>query len=284
MRHHRVRAWGGAAALSLVLVGGATSASAADDATSDDAVPTEQDVAAARAAAGDKARDVASVRADLVLADQRLDDSAVSAAMAAEAYNGALWELEQARQAARGAERRADAASSDVRRQQEVYGDALVRTYELSPGITGLSAMADADGISDVLEQGATMANAEDALDGRYDQFRAAATLADVASDEAVEARAEAADREEEAAAARDAAQSAADAALAQSQAIAEQKTVLVAELAELQGISVRLAQTRQTALEEAARAAAEAAARAAEEAAAADAAKAAEDAEKAAE
>lgn len=275
MRHHRVRTWGGAAVLSLVLVGGATSASAADDATVDDAtsgdaVPSEQDVDAAREAAGAKARDVAAVRADLVLANQRLDDSAVSAAMAAESYNGALWQLEQAREAARAADRRADAAGADVRRQQDVYGDALVRTYELSPGVTGLSAMAGADGIEDVLERGATMANAEDALDGRYDQFRAAATLADVASDQAADARAEAAELEKEARAARDAAQSAARSALTQSQAIADEKTRLIAELAELQGISTELAQTRQTALEEAAaRAAAEAAAKAAEEAAA---------------
>ena len=274
MRHVSVRSWGVAVALSLVLVGGVTSASVADDSSSGDpaagSVPTEQDIADAQAAAGDKARDVSSVRSDLVLANQRLDDSAVEAAMVAESYNGTLWRLDQARQAARAADRRADAASADVRRQREVYGAALVRTYELAPGVTGLSAMVGADGIQGVVERGATMANAEDALDGRYDQFRATATLADVASDQATEARAEAAELEREARTARDAAQAAANAALAQAESIAAEKTRLISELAELQGISVALAQKRQTALEQAAaEAAAEAAAKAAEEAAA---------------
>ena len=253
-----VRALGVAAALALTLaVGGvATGVAAADDDT-----PTQQDVRDARAAVREKATDVGSVRARLALANQRLQESAIAAAQAAEAYNGARWRAAQARAAAAEAQRRSADAEADVRRQQEVYGDALVTSYEMAPGLTAFSAILSSDGIDTVVERTTSLQNAESALDGNYEEFRAAATLADVASQQADDAEADAVAAQEEARDAKDAAQDAADAASADAAAIAAEKAALIAQLADLQHISVRLAQQRQSDLEAAAAAAAAAAA-----------------------
>ncbi len=236
--------------------------------------PSRQDVREARTAARDKARDVDAVQADLAAANQRLQQSAIAAAQATEAWNGARYRLEQARQAATAADERAGIARTDVDRQQDAYASALVSSYEMSPTLTAVASMVQADGIGTVLEQSTTMRAAESALDSRYDGFVAASTLADVAVDQAEAAQAEATAAQAEARAARDQARAAADAAAAEAQSIAATKGELIQELAELQNISVSLAEQRQEALDEqAARAAAAAAAEEAAQQAAAEAA-----------
>jgi hypothetical protein len=60
------------------------------------AVPSQEQVDRARAHAADTARDVGAIKAELILADQRLQQAAVEAEQASEAYNGAMWQLEQA--------------------------------------------------------------------------------------------------------------------------------------------------------------------------------------------
>lgn len=237
-----------AAALSLaVVVSGLAAGSAIAD---DHDVPSRHDVRDARAAADQAAGSVAEVRARLVVANQQLEQSAVVAAQAAEAYNGARWQAAQARQAARAAQARARIAADEVRRQQEVYGDALVSSYEMAPGLTALSAIVQADGIETVVDRTTSLRNAESALDDNYDQFRASATLAEVASDQAAEAADRAVAAAEQARVAQQRAQAAADRAAAQAQAIAAEKAALIERLAELQHVSVALAQRRQSALE----------------------------------
>ncbi len=248
-----MRALGLAIAIALTLVAGSAAA--------DDTVPTKREVQQAEAAAQAKGRDVASVQADLVLANQRLQASAVEAAQAAEAWNGARYRLEQAQEAATAAEERSAIAVADVERQREAYGDVVASSYQQAPELTALNAIAGSDGIDSVIDQVNTMRNAETALDANYDSFRAASTLADVATQQARDARSEAAALEVEASEARDRAQAAADSAAASAEAIADEKSALIRELARLQDISVNLAERRQTALEQAAAEAAAAAA-----------------------
>ncbi|WP_051551489.1 C40 family peptidase [Nocardioides sp. URHA0020] len=243
----------------MVAAGLASGIAVADD----DTVPSRQDVADARTAVRAQVDDVASVRARLAVANQDLQTSAVAAAQAAEAYNGARWHADRARRAAARATTALEAAEADVRRQRQAYTDSLVTSYELAPQLTALSAVVHSDGIDSVLQRSVTMANANDALDGNYDELRAAAVVADVARDRAERARAGAEKAERSALKAKTAAQQAADAAAADAQAIAAQKATLIARLADLEHVSVDLAQRRQSALEaRAARAAAAAAAR----------------------
>jgi cell wall-associated NlpC family hydrolase len=234
--------------------------------------PSRQEVRDARAAAQGVARDVDAVQADLAAANQRLQQSAIAAAQATEAWNGARYRLDQARLAASAADERAGIAHTDVDRQQDAYADALVSSYQMSPTLTAVASMVQADGIGTVVQQSTTMRAAESALDSRYDGFVAASTLANVAVDQADAARAEAAAAQVAARTARDAARQAAEAAAAEASAIASHKGELIEELAELQDISVALAEQRQEALDEqAAEAAAAQAAAEAEQAEAAE-------------
>ncbi len=257
-----MRAVGVALSLAVVLV----IPPVAGPAMADEArTPSRQEVRDARAAAQDKARDVATVQAELASANALLQESAVAAARATEAWNGARYRLDQARQAAAAAQDRAGIARTDVSRQQSAYADALVSSYEMSPALAAVSSIVQADGIGAVVEQTTTMQATESALDTRYDGFVAASTLAGVAVDQAAAAEAEAAALQVEARAARDAASRAAEAAAAEAQAVATRKDALIRELADLQDISVALAEERQADLEQrAAEAAAEAAAQAA--------------------
>jgi cell wall-associated NlpC family hydrolase len=248
-----VRALGLAIATALTLVAGSAAA--------DDTTPTKREIHQAEAAAQAKERDVAAVQADLVLANQRLQASAVEAAQAAEAWNGARYRLEQAQKEAAAAEERSAAAVADVERQRQAYGDTVASSVQQAPELTALNAIAGSDGLDSVIEQVSTMRNAETALDANYDSFRAASTLADVATERAQQARSDAAALELEASEAKDRAQAAADSAAAAADSIAAEKTDLIAELARLQDISVDLAERRQTALEQAAAEAAAAAA-----------------------
>lgn len=258
-----MRALGVAAALAAtVLVGGAVSGGA----VAGDETPSRQEVRDARAAVLDQADDVAAVRARLVVANQRLQEAGVRAAQAAEAYNGARWRAVQARREARAAQRHATSAAADVERQRRVYGDALVSSYERAPGLTALSAIVGSEGIADVIDQTTSLQNAESALDANYDGFRAAATLAEVSVRQAQDAEEAAVRAAADARKAKDAARAAADDAAAQAAAITAEKTALIGRLAELQHVSVRVAQRRQSALEEQAAAAAAAAAQAAAE------------------
>ncbi|MGZ5405276.1 MAG: C40 family peptidase [Nocardioides sp.] len=267
-----MRAVGVALGLALVLVLPPVSGPAAS--ADEGRTPSRQEVRDARAAARDTARDVTTVQAELASANALLQQSAVKAAQATEAWNGARYRLDQARQAAVAAQDRAGIARTDVDRQQDAYADALITSYEMAPALTAVASMVHADGISTVVEQTTTMRATESALDTRYGGFLAASTLAGVALDQATDAAAEAQALQVEAREARDAARAAAAAAAAEAQAVASRKTALIAELAELQDISVRLAEQRQADLEQrAAEAAAEAAAQAADEQAAQEAA-----------
>lgn len=260
-----MRAVGMALGLALALMIPPTSGPAA--LADEGHTPTRQEVREARTAVRDAGRDVTTVQAELASANAFLQQSAIEAARATEAWNGARYRLDQARQAAAAALERAGIARTDVDRQQSAYADALVTSYEMSPTLTAVSSMVHAEGIGTVIEQTTTMRVTESALDTRYDGFLAASTLAGVAVDQATAAAAEARALKVEAREARDAARAAADAAADQAQSVAAQKTALIIELAALQGISVRLAEQRQADLEQrTAEAAAQAAAQAATE------------------
>src|SRR4051812_21972308 len=248
----------GATVLALLASGLVTGMAVADDGT----VPSRADVRDARTAVRAQVDDVAAVRARLVVANQRLQQSAMVAAQAAEAFNGARWHADQARDAATEAQAGVASAEADVERQREAYSDAVVSSYELAPQLTALAGVLDSDGIGTVLERTDTMRNATDAIDGNYDEFRASAVVAQVARDRADRALDEAKQAEQDALDARREAQRAADAAAADAQAIADEKGAPIARLADPGHISVGLAQRRQSGLEaRAGRAAAAAAA-----------------------
>lgn len=244
-----MRPVGTATALALVLIaGGATAQMAYAD---DLEIPSREQVRDAEDAVAGDTRDVASVQAALDAANDQLTASAVSAAQASEAYNGARYEADQARDEASAARTDAADARDDVERQQGTITDSVVTSYTTMPELSALSGLLDADGIDTVLQRTATMGIAEQALDANYREFRASSVAAGVAQGLAEAAEDEAETAETKALTARNAAQAAADAAAAQAQSIATEKSELLAELARLEGISVGLAEQRQAGLEE---------------------------------
>ncbi|WP_166389422.1 NlpC/P60 family protein [Nocardioides ochotonae] len=249
-------ATGLAGALALGGLGGGAIASADED------VPSRTQVAEAEDAVLDRAGDLAATRARLAVADERLRMAAQSAAQAAEAYNGARWAAAEARRELRASQRSAARAGELSERQRRVYADAMVASYQLAPELSALAALTESDGIAAVLETTTVVGNAQEALDQRAQAYRAASTVAEVSAGQAAQAEDRARESAEQARAARDAAAGAARAAAEEAAAVAAEKSALVADLARLEGISVALAERRQSALE---RRAAETAAAAAE-------------------
>ena len=212
--------------------------------------PSRAEVVQARQDAAGKKRDVSAVQADLVLANQRLQGAGVRAAQAAEAYNAARWKLSEARKEAAAAAKRATRAEAALTVHEESYGRVIAATYEMSPGMSTLSAVVGEDGIDGVVEQANTMFEMTASMDDLQMRFEASQSVADLARNDADAAQETAADLESEAATAKQAAQSEEAAALAESEQVAQDKGALLVELSQLQSISVSLATRRQSALE----------------------------------
>ena len=258
------------ATLALVLAAVGPAVAGPDD----DPVPSEADVASAEAAVQTKASDVESVQAQLAAAEERLQRTEILAIQATEVFNAARHRAQQASEAARAAQQASDEASRALGIQREAYADAVNTSYQLGPSLSPLAALSNADGVSGVLQNTTLLEQAAAAIDDTYQTYDAVAVQAESADVRAEEAEAAAAATQTEARTARDEAEAAADDAVAQTAAYAAARDGLIAELAELQDISVGLARQRQEALEQAAaeaaaQAAAEAAAQAAAEAAA---------------
>lgn len=218
---------------------------------SDPNPPTRADVREARQAADAAENDVASVRAALASANADLDAAQIAAMQAAEAYNGALLRRKEARHDARVAERRSQRADRRLARQKDLYRETLLASYDAGVGLDGFDAILSADGIDGVLERTSAAGMIQDSLEEQHEQYVAASDRAERAQSRA-ERTADTADRAaEDARQARDDARAAADRAEATAASIAAEKDRLVARLAELQGVSVELAQQRQDAREE---------------------------------
>jgi peptidoglycan DL-endopeptidase CwlO len=231
--------------------------------------PSQGDVSAAQQRVVNKARDVGAIEADLAAADQRLERLRIEAEMAVEAYNGAMYELEQARKTARIANARAHRAARKVQAERARIGRLVAAAYQSGSAVKQFGMLLQADGIGTLLSQYSATASAEASFNAEYDAFVAASTVAKV-----YQAQARRALGARHAAAVRAAKlkKKAAAAVAEQERAVASinaRKQELIAELAKAQHISVRLAKERLAAIERLQKKRAEAAAEAAAAAAA---------------
>ncbi len=200
------------------------------------------------------ARDVSVIKARMLLANQRLEQAGVQAEQASEAYNGALWRLDQARQRAREARAEAARARRTVAGQRDRIGALVAQSYQQGGDLSAVNAMMSADGPEGVLDQYAAFQGASTSLQADYQRFAASDSLATVFAHKAQQAKADQVRRAALARQAQQRAASAAEAAQSEATAVAAEKDRLVRELARVQHISVTLARTRQAALEEIAR------------------------------
>lgn len=262
-----------ASASCLTLTFGAVAVADEPDSPPSASFPSADDVRAAQQRAAAAATDVAGVQAELDAATSQLETASLAAEQAAEAYNAARWQLQEATATlhrARAAERR---AKHRIAGQRDRLAGLVAGAYENGGGISAVQAVAGTTNPAEMMDQVLTFDGASTAMDATMQQYAASATLAEVFGDRAKEARARRVSLLQDAASAKDAAVSAAAQAQSTAAAVADRKTQLVRRMAALEGISVHLAADRQAAIEEqqrraAAEAARQAAARAARAAA----------------
>ncbi len=258
----------GACAASFVLVVAGTPTAVADrgaaDQGHDRAFPSEKDVRDAQRQAGDTAALVDKAKADLATANAELEAAAVRAEQAAEAWNGAQWRLQEATAAAH--EARADVRRSDrqLAHQRDDLAGVVAASYQDGGDVAAVNAVLGSEGPEGLMSQMLAYQGASSSMDAQFQKYGASAALAKVFREQAEQAEAKRKDLLEEAEQARQAAESAAASAQTAAASIAARKDALVQQLAELEGISVKLAQKRQAALEEIERRKREAAAAAA--------------------
>lgn len=251
------RAGGPLAALTVCLCLGLTglpAASGAPDHGGDRAFPSKKQVDDARARAAHKADQVGVIRGQLAVANRRLEAASLAAEQASEAYNGAMWRLDEAKRRYRAAVADAERARRTVREQRSRIGALVAQSYQNGGDLTALKAMMSADGPSGVLDQFAGFQGASTSLQADYNRFAAAESLAKVFEAKAKSAKSEQLRLANLARQARARAVAAANAAQAQTDSIAALQDQLVRELARAQHISVSLARQRQSALAEIAR------------------------------
>ncbi|KAB2808174.1 NlpC/P60 family protein [Pimelobacter simplex] len=246
----------GTGALALVLTVGICLPSAQADPGTDPttpatpATPSVGEVRAAEGRATAAKGAVGRIQEQLDAANASLDAAAVRAARAAEAWNGARWTAQQARIAAREAATASVAADRALVVQEGQYRDAVIIANSAGLEVNAVDAFISADGMESLLERSAATDYVQARFDQRRDEYVAAADTAEKAEAAAADTAEKAGTALAEARAARDAADAAAAAAAAQSARIEDRKDRLVRRLARLQGVSVRLARTRQDALE----------------------------------
>ncbi len=225
--------------------------------------PTKAQVQAAQAAVAKKAGAVATIQAELVAANTRLQIAGDRAGAAAEAYNGAVWQLGQAKAATAQAAAAARAAQARVDAQRSTIAAMVAQTYQDGSELNGITALMGASSPSDVMNRWGALDSVSSSMQAHFDAYTALNGLAAAAKQKAASALKAQQKLTVIAAARRDAAASAAAGAQMESNAIAVQRTQLIAALAKAQQISITLASQRQSALEQTAKARAEAAARA---------------------
>ena len=220
--------------------------------------PSKERVNHARERVQKTADDVDAIKDRLAAADERLQRLSMKAGKAVEKYNGARYQLHEAKRTARRAERRADKAAKRLHRREDQLAKAIVADFEGGGSLTNLSVLLENPDPNALLEK----LNAYQVVTGvlqsdreRYEKAKADADVKEKRKDKALKAQETAtqaaADAKNEAEAAVDKAQSAVS-------TIGDRKDELIHQLAEAKHISVALARKRQEAL--AAQAAAEAA------------------------
>ncbi|MBA3719490.1 MAG: hypothetical protein H0W95_04285, partial [Nocardioidaceae bacterium] len=183
----RTRGWNtGALAPAVALALGLTTALASPVLAEDrDVLPSKSDVRDARDQVASTAEAVGQLKAQLEMARQQLSAVMIEAAEAAEAYNGARYRLQQAREVARSAQKRADAAAAEVetqRRRLEVFA---VGSATDATEMSQLGTVLSAGGPEELLAEYGAWSNTTSALQVDLDSWDATRTVADLLQAEA---------------------------------------------------------------------------------------------------
>ncbi|HWD78685.1 MAG TPA: C40 family peptidase [Kribbella sp.] len=230
-------------------------------------IPSKAAVERAKQAANSKAAQVAKIERELAAANARLEQLGVQSGIADEAYNGAVYRLQQAKAAAAAAAARAKEAEQTLAVQRQQIGRFAAASYQGGGDVAKLAPLFTAEGPQQLLDSAGAQHSVSAAMQGSYLRFSATQVMTNLFKVQADQALAKVKKATDEAAAAKKAAEAAEAAQAAAVTAIGVQRTNSINQLAVLQNISVKVAAQRQRGLEELARikAAEEAARKAAE-------------------
>jgi cell wall-associated NlpC family hydrolase len=217
-------------------------------------IPSQSTVDAAKRAAAAKAAQVAAIEQQLASANDRLEQLGRAAGRADEAYNGAVYRLQQAKTEAAAAAAREAKAQQTLDGERRQIGRFAVASYQGGGDIAKLGPLFSADGPQELLDSAGAAHAVSTAMQGSFLRYTATQVVSNafrMQADQAV-AKVKAATDTAAAAKARAEAAEAGQAAAVASMG-AERKTQIT-QLAALRNTSYRVAAQRQNGLEELAR------------------------------
>jgi peptidoglycan DL-endopeptidase CwlO len=217
----------------------------------DPAIPSKHQVEQAQRKVATAQLSVRQIQAQLALAGQRLDDLAIAAEQASEAYNGARIAWHEAERAAVAARRRVEVAVANAETARRQLAGYLVTTNSSGSDLSSFSAALTADGPHRLLREMSQADTSTQTLDARLQKWRATSQLVKVYRADAESALSDARTAKHRADKARSTAAAAVAAQRAAVVSIGSQRQALLGELAKAQHESVALATQRQRGLEQ---------------------------------
>jgi cell wall-associated NlpC family hydrolase len=217
-------------------------------------IPSKAAVERAKQAAASKAGQVAKIERQLAAANARLEQLGIQSGIADEAYNGAVYRLQQAKADAAAAAARATEAEKTLAIQRAQIGRFAAASYQGGGDVAKIAPLFTANGPQDLLDSAGAARSVSAAMQGSYLRFSATQVMTNLFKVQADQAVVKVKKATDEAAAAKKAAEDAEAAQSAAVTAIGAQRTKSIAQLAVLQNTSVQVAAQRQRGLEELAR------------------------------
>ncbi|WP_329003886.1 C40 family peptidase [Kribbella sp. NBC_00709] len=217
-------------------------------------IPSKAAVERAKQAAASKAGQVAAIERQLAAANARLEQLGVQSGIADEAYNGAVYRLQQAKAEATAAAARATEAEKTLATQRAQIGRFAAASYQGGGDVAKIAPLFTANGPQDLLDSAGAARSVSAAMQGSYLRFSATQVMTNLFKVQADQAVVKVKKATDEAAKAKQAAEDAEAAQSAAVTAIGVQRTQSIAQLAVLQNTSVKVAAQRQRGLEELAR------------------------------
>ncbi|WUJ73232.1 NlpC/P60 family protein [Kribbella soli] len=217
-------------------------------------IPSKAAVERAKQAAASKAGQVATIERQLAAANARLEQLGIQSGIADEAYNGAVYRLQQAKADAAAAAARATEAEKTLATQRAQIGRFAAASYQGGGDVAKIAPLFTANGPQDLLDSAGAARSVSAAMQGSYLRFSATQVMTNLFKVQADQAVVKVKKATDEAAAAKKAAEDAEAAQSAAVSAIGVQRTKSIAQLAVLQNTSVQVAAQRQRGLEELAR------------------------------
>jgi cell wall-associated NlpC family hydrolase len=217
-------------------------------------IPSQSTVDAAKRAAAAKAAQVAAIEQQLASANDRLEELGRAAGRADEAYNGAVYRLQQAKTEATAAAARAAKAQQTLDGERRQIGRFAAASYQGGGDLAKLGPLFSADGPQELLDSAGAAHSVSAAMQGSYLRYTAMQVVTNAFRMQADQAVAKVKAATDAAAAAKARAEAAEAAQAAAVASMGAERNKQISQLATLRNTSYRVAAQRQSGLEELAR------------------------------